>query len=157
MTTTELPGPDGLLLRVERTTKGPYLIIYPAKRPPYTCSELDEQQEVVYLLRKQGELVLATMNEGDRDKAAAARAKRAGMHKGASDLVWTRAGGQTVYIEMKRASGQLSDIDPQQAAFLADVVRRGHLGVVCFGYKAARYLVHNIEAFTEYLGAIDAV
>ena len=149
---TLLPDTSLALYNVKSRRGGSYIIICPTTTPPSTrVSELDEQQEVVYSLRKAGEVVFATMNEGERDKAANARAKRAGMYTGASDLVWPRADGTTAYIEMKKASGTFSDIKPEQDTFLGQMGQRGQLAVVCFGYKAARYLTTHADEFLCYV------
>lgn len=149
---TVLPDTSLTLYNVKARRGGSYILICPASTPDNNrVSELDEQQEVVYSLRKDGEVVFATMNEGERDKAANARAKRAGMYTGASDLVWPRADGTTAYIEMKRASGKPADIKPEQDTFLGQMGKRGHLAVVCFGYKAGRYLTTHADEFLLYV------
>jgi hypothetical protein len=146
---TELPE-DDLLLYEATSPHGCFLILRPQKAPRTGISELDEQQEVVYMLRLRDEVVMSVPNDEERDTAAAAKSKRAGLLKGASDLVWVRGSGHTAYIEMKRSGESMEAIRPEQVTFLGKCARRGHLAVVCFGFRAARYLINNVEAFTTY-------
>lgn len=127
----------------------PFLAVRPLRRPPAVNTEFDEQVEVVNYLRRAGHLVYAVPNEGTRSPAERSRKKREGLLQGAPDLLWEHPQA-TVALEMKRASGTLSDIDSDQSRLLS---RRAHLGkpcVVCFGYKAARYYAENFEAFWEF-------
>jgi PAS domain-containing protein len=146
---TELPEDDLLLYEAESSDGGRFLIVKPASAPRTGISELDEQQEVVYSLRRRGQLVFSVPNDEERDKGRAATAKRAGLLKGASDIVWVRD-SQTVFIEMKRTGESISAIKPEQVAFLGKTGQRGHLSVVCFGFRAGRFLVNNIDSFTTY-------
>lgn len=150
LNSTPLPA-DGLhLFEAHAPMGGTFLIIRPAKTPPTSLSEADEQQEVVYLLRRRRELVFAVPNEGDREQGEAAKAKRTGLLKGVSDLVWVRRDAPSVYIEMKKTSGSATDIREEQVKFLGQAAQRGQLAVVCFGFRAARYLINNVDAFYTY-------
>lgn len=151
----ELPA-DGLhLFEAEAGDGGRFLIIRPGVTPLTGLSEADEQQEVVYLLRRRKQLVFAVPNDGDRDAPDAGKAKRTGLLPGVSDLVWVRENAPSVFIEMKRSCGTASDIRPHQAKFAADTGKRGQLAVVCFGYRAARYLINNVDAFYTYCRHIN--
>jgi hypothetical protein len=156
-TPTLLPEDDLQLFEAQSPGGGFFLILRPSAAPRTGISELDEQQEVVYLLRKRKQLVFAVPNDEDRDKGRQASAKRAGLLKGASDLVWVRDNGTTTYLEMKRSGEVLSAIKKEQVDFLGNTGSKGHLSVVCFGFRAARYLVNHADSFYTYCRHLNGI
>jgi hypothetical protein len=138
-----------ITIEVFRHPEGSFLIVRPLKKVAYPATEHEEQAITVGYLRARGVLVFAVPNEGERSKAVASKHKREGMLTGASDLIWVLQ-GQTVYNEMKKASGSLSDISAEQRSFLAKAGALDHLAVCTFGFKAARYVHERLPFFTSY-------
>lgn len=133
----------------------PFLAVRPLRRPPATNSEFDEQVALVSWARRARHFIYAIPNEGSRSDAESSRRKREGLIKGAADLIWEPPFPlPAVAIEMKKAAGTLDDIRKPQAMFLSRRAATGRPCVVCFGYKAARYYIENLQAFIDYTATL---
>ena len=103
-------------------------------------SEADEQTDLFHWLRTEGVargyVAHSVPNDAQSDPKRIGNLKRTGMTPGAPDLyVFT---GRPIAIEMKRANGKLSDLEPHQEGFLSTLARLPNwIACVCFGCPAA--------------------
>jgi len=88
-------------------------------------------------------------------RAAAARAKKAGMKRGFPDLFLPVATGpyHGLMIELKRVGGTPCDVSPEQSWWLEQLTAQGYRAVVAYGWQAAAEQIH---AYLQRDGAIVA-
>jgi hypothetical protein len=90
------------------------------------------------------DLLYAIPNGGERNVLVAAKLKAEGVRAGVPDLHMpvARGGHHSLYIEMKKTGGRLSDV---QIRFIAALEAAGNKVVVAYGWKEA------VEAIKQYL------
>lgn len=88
--------------------------------------EEDLQQAIIMRMRQRkehGDLfrIVGDMNAGKRSKTTGARLKAAGMQTGEPDMRIYVHGGFTVFVELKRGTGKVSDAQDAWHDVLADL------------------------------------
>lgn len=116
----------------------------------------------------------AIPNGGGRSAAQGAMLKAEGVKGGVADICLpvpclsgtTNEYGQHLqyaglYIEMKKATGIVSDVKPEQLAFAAFVVGQGYMWEVCYGWVEAvtaiqSYLTHRMGPTSDKQSKVHA-
>lgn len=86
------------------------------------------------------EMLYSNPNGGYRPKATAVKMKKEGTLAGVPDIFLPLADGgyHGLYIEMKKATGNASDVSDSQLKVIAALRSNGYAVMVCFGFEEAR-------------------
>lgn len=98
----------------------------PAARPP-RASERAVQISIRHRLMLSGVVCLHIPNEGRRTVTAGRRLKQEGMLRGACDLICIGDAGRVAWLEVKSATGRVSDAQSDHHDMLR---RKGHVVAV---------------------------
>ncbi len=93
-------------------------------------TEDGDQARVVAWLRERNQMVVRMEQGGERKPWVVAILKALGLEPGATDVVWIRPRGHTIWIEVKSLTGKLSADQIEHHRVLRAI---GHVVVVGYG------------------------
>lgn len=121
----------------------------PEVRPKRSYDERTEQIALVNWLRGLGLVHHSVPNSMSNDAATTSRFKQEGLVKGAPDLIILMPTG-LVALELKKESGRLGDVAPEQWDMLQAYARTpGCRAIVAFGFRAAKAALELPETIEQ--------
>lgn len=140
-------------VRFRQDPVGGFGVAEPENPPAFSPLEHADQAAFVRWLRSRGVRFHSVPNGAAESRRRGATLKREGLEAGVPDLVvFPRNSSSPVWLEMKRASGKMGDVRPEQREWLSFLAGYGVGAWVAFGLEAARALIVQLETRGDLTG-----